>query len=224
MLSCIGIDWAAFSGGAMSDQQQAIVARCQELGIDQHGLASIRNFIRAALFHVELPGTLPADKHLAYNTGIRHATNRITCRGRHGSSRGESRLLSRGAIELRVSIAADSEIERSRKIRRWMSLVTEEHQDPAMAIQEWIEKESPTVDDVVQRLLTHPPVIVTREEDKRIPRRFRKGGTPVERYRDAGIEPLVVEEGSYDFFSRTLSSSGKRRITKYHVPVLAFEA
>jgi len=87
-----------------------------------------------------------------------------------------------------------------------MGLVTEEHQDPALAVEKWIKAEHRTVDDVVERLLKHPPVIVTREEDRRIPSRFRKGGNPSDRYKEAGIETSVVAEGTFEFYRKRLST------------------
>ncbi len=60
----------------MPDQEREIIDLCRKLGIDQHGLGSIKNFIAAAFYHVRLPGTLPADVHVAFNTAIRRATNR----------------------------------------------------------------------------------------------------------------------------------------------------
>ncbi len=208
----------------MTDQQSAIIKRCRELGIDQHGLGSVRNFIRAAFYHAGLDGTLPGDAAVAFNTAIRRATNRIACRGRHGIGRAESRVLSRRAVDLRESILANQEILVGKKFGTWMSLVTEEHQDPALAVDAWIRESGPTVDDVVQRLLAHPAVIITRDEERAIPRQFRTTGTPAERYRAAAIEPVLVEEGTFDFFRNRLSKGGARRKTKYHVPALAFEA
>jgi len=201
------------------DQKSAIIDLCRELGIDEYGLGSIKNFISAAFYHVRLPGTLPADEHLAYNTAIRHATNRIACQGRHGNSRGMSRLLSRGAVDLRDAILKDLAIESpSGKVRRWLGQVTKEHQDPALAVEAWI-RVSPntrTVDDVVRRLLTYPPVIMTREEEKRIPGRFRHGGTPTERYGAAQIEWLFMDEGTFAFFRSRLSPNRQAKPGKYH--------
>ena len=61
----------------MTEQQQRIADRCRALGIENAGLTSIRNFIDTAFYHVGLPGTPPADKHLAWDNAIRRATNRI---------------------------------------------------------------------------------------------------------------------------------------------------
>lgn len=119
----------------MDQVNSRTVARCQELDIDQHGLASITNFVRAATFHISLPGTLPADRHLAIDNAVRRATNRIACQGRHGDSRSMARLLSRGAIELRERILADPSIPNGRKLAHWRALVTDEHQDPVSEIE-----------------------------------------------------------------------------------------
>jgi hypothetical protein len=206
-------------GIRMTDQQAAIVDRCIALGIDQHGLASIRNFIEAAFYHVHLPGTLPADKHLAFNTAIRHATNRIACQGRHGIGRGMSRVLSRGAVDLREAILRDEAIPRcTAKIARWMKQVTEEHQDPVAAVEKWItECATRTVDDVVERLLAHPSVIVTREEEKQIANVYRRGGIAAERYKDAKIETMLVDQGTYAFFSSRLLPDWSSKPGTYHV-------
>src|SRR5580700_1388620 len=191
----------------MSDHQAAIDARLGELGIAPARLASIRNFIAAAFYHVGLPGTQPADKHLAYDNAIRRATNRIACQGGYGSSRGKSRILSRRAITLREAILENPAIPPRDKYRRWLSEVTEEHQDPVAAVEAWITASHGAVreDDVVLRLLTHPTVIITREEERRIPSQFRWDGSPADRYAEADIEPVLVEEGGYAFFSRRLS-------------------
>jgi hypothetical protein len=99
--------------------------------------------------------------------------------------------------------------------------VTEEHQDPVDAVQRWIEATSPEVDDVVLRLLTHPPVIITCRENELIHPRFRKAGSPAERYEH--IVPILVEEGAFDFFRTRLKHSRPRRTSKFHVSELAFE-
>jgi hypothetical protein len=206
----------------MTDQEAAIIERCRELGID-HGPQSLRNFIRAAEYHATLPGTLPGDIAVAYNTAIRRVTQRIACRGMPGISRGESRLLSRAAETLRQAILDDPAVPDRRKCGLWLKQVTEEHQDPVDSVQRWIEAEKPTVDDVVLRLLMHPPVIVTCEENKRIPGRFRTSGTPAERYDAAAIEPVLVEEGTFDFFRKRLAHGRPRRPGKYHLTPLDFE-
>lgn len=201
----------------MSDQQKEIARRGQELGLDQHGLLSIRNFIASAFYHVALPGTPPADKHLAWDHAIRRATNRIACQGHYGGATAKSRLLSQGAIDLRDQILADKAIERRRKFGVWVKAVTEEHQDPVVAIETWINEDLPsrTVDDVVHRLLTHPSVIVTREEERRIPSRYKFAGLPSERYAEAKIVVAPVQErGTFEFF-------GGRHLTKTKYPRMA---
>lgn len=186
----------------MADQEREIISRCKELGIDRPGLNSIRNFIAAAFYHVDLPGTLPADVHVAYNTAIRRATNRIACQGRYGDSRSMSRMLSQRAYDLRDAVLRDDAITPGKKLAVWRAKVTEEHQEPALAVQEWIEARSDTikVDDVVHRLLLNPSVIITCEEEKCIANEFRRHGTPEVRYREPGIKPILVEQGAASFF------------------------
>lgn len=209
----------------MTDQDRDIIDLCRRLGIDRHGLGSIRNFIVAAFFHVRLPGTLPADKHVAYNTAIRRATNRIACQGRHGDSRSMSRLISRGALDLRESVLHDGAIPPGRKLGAWRAQVTEEHQEPALAVQEWIEQNLDTisVDDVVHRLLLSPCVITTCEEEARIPNAYRRRGAPEERYRAAGIEPILVEQGAAQFFQNHLRPGVAPRKGRYDIERLPFE-
>ena len=209
----------------MTDQDREIIDLCRKLGIDQHGLGSIRNFIDAAFFHVGLPGTLPADKHVAYNTAIRRATNRIACQGRHGDSRSMSRLLSRRALALREVVLHDDTILPGKKLGAWRALVTEEHQEPALAVERWIEGnfDKITVNDVIQRLLLHPCVIVTCEEERRIPNMYRRAGAPAERYREAEIEPVLEEFGTAEFFENSLRSKRAVRNGRYYVKPDPFE-
>lgn len=210
----------------MTDQEREIVDRCLKLGIDQHGLGSIKNFIAAAFYHVRLPGTLPADVHVAFNTAIRRATNRIACQGRHGDSRAMSRLLSRRALNLRDTILHNDAISPGRKLGVWRAAVTEEHQDPALAVEEWIRAGSETisVDDVVHRLLLNPAVIVTREEEAAIPNTYRRSGVPEDRYREAGIEPVLVDEGTSKFFQSRIAPGRTNRKGRYHVAPSPFDA
>lgn len=206
------------------DQEREIVDLCRNLGIDRPGLGSINNFIAAAFYHVRLPDTLPADVHVAFNTAIRRATNRIACQGRHGDSRAMSRLLSRRALNLRCAILHNDAISPGKKLGVWRAAVTEEHQDPALAVEEWIRAGSETisVDDVVHRLLLNPAVIVTREEEKAIPNTYRRSGVPEDRYREAGIEPVLVEEGTATFFQSRIAPGRKSRKGRYHVPPSPF--
>lgn len=204
----------------MTDQQLAIQALCEKWRIEDGGLASIRNFIDAAFYHVRLPGTPPADKHLAYDNGIRRATNRIACQGSYGDSRGMSRLLSQGAIELRERILLDSSIEPSKKVAQWMKGVTEEHQCPVSAVEAWIVKnfETATIDDVVHCLLLHPSVIITCDENRSIPSQYRWAGTPEERYGSVNIRPQPVVQGTFEFFRTNLWPHRKARVRKYDAP------
>lgn len=182
----------------MSKLNGEIVALCRDFGIDSAGLGSIRNFIDAAFYHSRLPGTLPADKHVLWNTAIRRATNRIACQGRHGNSCAMSRRLSRDAELLRAAIKADGE---GRKLPRWLGFVTDEHQEPVREVERWIaERSGLTVDDVILRLLRFPSVVITRQEERRIPGAMRHGGIPSQRYAAAGIEIVRVEEGAAAFF------------------------
>lgn len=197
----------------MVDQEREaeIIDRCRSMGIGQCGLGSIRNFIAVAFHHASLPGTLPADKHVAFNSAIRFATNRIACRGRHGDSMGMSRWLSREALKLRDGIAADGE---PNKLARWRSQVTWEHQEPVVAVTDWATVEGRSVDEVVLQLLRCPGVVVTKVEEKAIPSKFRHAGTPGDRYRAAMIEPVLVDVGTADYFrsangGRTPVSRGK---------------
>ena len=209
----------------MTDQEREIVDLCRKLGIDQHGLGSIRNFIAAAFYHVRLPGTLPADVHVVFNTAIRRATNRIACRGRHGDSRAMSRLLSRRALVLRDTLLHNDEIPPGKKLGAWRALVTEEHQEPALVVEEWIRARADeiSVDDVVHRLLLYPSVVITRREEADIPAAYRRRGTPEDRYRDAGIEPVFVKEGTAEFFAGHLSPERTSRKGRYFVAPSPFD-
>ena len=207
----------------MNQYDPTIVARCRELGVDQHGLVSITNFVKAAQHHIALPGTLPADKHLAIDNAVRRATNRIACQGRHGDSRVMSRVLSRGAIDLREAILNDPTIEPAKKLWRWRSLVTDEHQDPVREIEtRWNSEPTLTADAIVGWLLKYPSVIVLREEERRIPSRYRNAGSPAERYAAAGIVVEEVEQGTAEFFAQGRA----RRVRKglYYVEREPFEA
>ena len=210
----------------MTDQEREIVDLCRKLGIDQHGLGSIRNFIDAAFYHVRLPGTLPADAHVAFNTAIRRATNRIACQGRHGDSRAMSRLLSRRALDLRDTILHDDAILSGRKLGVWRAQVTEEHQEPALAVEEWIKAgaDATSVDEVVHRLLLYPSVVITRREEKDIPKVYRRSGAPEDRYREAGIEPVLVEEGTAKFFESRVAPGRTSRKGRYHVAPSPFDS
>jgi hypothetical protein len=204
----------------MDQADSRTIARCGELGIDQHGLTSITNFVRAAMYHIALPGTLPADKHLAIDNAVRRATNRIACQGRHGDSRSMARLLSRGALELRERILADPSIPDGRKLAHWRALVTDEHQDPVSEIEtRWNNDPDLTPEPVVEWLLAHPSVIVLREEERRIPSSNRHSGTPADRYAAAGIIVERVEQGTAEFFAQ----GRPVRNGRYHVERLPFE-
>lgn len=206
----------------MDQIDRRTIARCRELGIDQHGLTSITNFVRAAMFHISLPGTLPADKHLAIDNAVRRATNRIACQGRHGDSRSMARLLSRGAIELRERVLADASIPDAGKLAHWRALVTDEHQDPVSEIEaRWNNDRDPTTEAVVEWLLAHPSVIVLREEERRIPSSHRHSGPPAERYAAAGIIVERVEQGTAEFFAQ--GQARRVRNGRYHVDRLPFE-
>lgn len=194
----------------MSELKREIVALCRGFGIDAAGLGSITNFIDAAFYHSRLPGTLPADVHVLWNTAIRRATNRIACQGRHGNSCAMSRRLSKAAESLRAAIKADGD---ERKLPRWLALVTDEHQEPVREVERWIaNRPDLTVDDVVLRLLRFPSVVVTRQEERRIPSNMRHGGCPLERYEAAGVEVVSVEEGTAAFFGI------RRQAGAYYVP------
>jgi hypothetical protein len=136
-----------------------------------------------------------------------------------------SRLLSRRAIDLREAILHDDAISPSKKLGTWRAAVTEEHQEPALAVQEWIEGQldTVTVDDVVRRMLLCPSVIVTCEEEADIPNEFRRRGLPDERYRKTGIELVLVEQGTARFFENHLRSGRSNRRGRYYVEPLAFE-
>lgn len=182
--------------------EQALIERCQELDIDEHGLVSITNFIKAAMYHVSLPGTLPADKHVAINTAIRRATNRILCQGRHGDSRSMGRLLSRGAIRLRDAIQSDTAILPNRKLGVWRAQVTEEHQEPVREVERrWAAEPDLLPETVVRWLLQAPSAIILRSEERTISNDHKHRGSAAERYAAAGIELEFVNLGTADFFS-----------------------
>nr|WP_313427747.1 hypothetical protein [Brevundimonas diminuta] len=173
-------------GGEMADLEAEIITRCQALGLGRCGLGSIRNFIATAFYHASLPGTLPADRHVAFNSAIRFATNRIACQGRDGASIWSSRVLSRRAYELRQALLTDHQPERA-KVKAWTQAVTFEHQDPVWEVQDWIDKDSRIgVDDVIKHeaLLReagvfHPPeTSVWREASDWFDKLYR-GAEPV---------------------------------------------
>lgn len=210
-------------GGEMADLEAEIITRCQALGLGRCGLGSIRNFIATAFYHASLPGTLPADRHVAFNSAIRFATNRIACQGRDGASIWGSRVLSRRAYELRQALLTDDQPDRA-KVKAWTQAVTFEHQDPVWEVQDWIDKDDRIgVDDVIRRLLVHPAVVILREEDKKIPGAFRSRGRPEERYEAAGIEVMTVGEGTGALFRAQLWPDRPQRKTKYHWPFEPFD-
>lgn len=208
----------------MTDLEAEIVSRCQALGLGRCGLGSIRNFIATAFYHAALPGTLPADRHVAFNSAIRFATNRIACQGRDGASIWGSRVLSRRAYELREALLTDEQPERA-KVKAWTQAVTFEHQDPVWEVQDWIDKDNRIgVDDVIRRLLVHPAVVILREEEKTIPGAFRSRGRPDERYEAAGIEVVTAEEGAGALFRARLWPDRPHRKSKYHWAFEPFDA
>ncbi len=201
----------------MTDQEQRIIDRCKALGIGRCGLGSIRNFIAAAFYHVGLPGTLDADKHVAFNSAIRFATNRIACQGRDGPSIWQSRVISRKAL--------DRSREPDITPAEWAGLVTFEHQDPVLAVQTWIGiTPSVSVDDVVLRLLDHPGVVVLRKEEQAIDNRFKSSGSPHDRYLSAGIEVVQTEEGVAAYFRSIAPRARAIRRRKYHTNFVPFES
>lgn len=203
-------------GVGMSDLEAEIVSRCQALGLGRCGLGSIRNFIASAFHHSSLPGTLPADRHVAFNSAIRFATNRIACQGRDGASIWGSRVLSRRACELRETLLTNDQPVRS-KVKAWTQAVTFEHQDPVWEVQDWIDKDdSIGVDDVIRRLLIHPAVVILREEEKAIPGAFRSRGRPDARYEPAGIAVVTTNEGTGALFRARLWPDRSLRKSKYH--------
>lgn len=205
----------------MSDVLRSeIVDLCRQYGMGQCGLDSIRNFIAAAYHHAGLPGTLPADKHVAFNSAIRFATNRIACRGRHGDSIGMSRMVSRRALTLRDQIAADL---LPRKLQRWRSDVTWEHQEPVVELTRFAEEPERSVDAVVLQMLRFPGVVVTKVEERAIEPQYRTAGEPAVRYQAPGIEPLLVEQGTFEFFRDLAGARVTERKGKYFEPFKPFE-
>ncbi len=208
----------------MADLEAEIVSRCQALGVGRCGLGSIRNFIASAFYHASLPGTLPADRHVAFNSALRFATNRIACQGRDGASIWGSRVLSRRARDLREALLADEQSERA-KVKAWTQAVTFEHQDPVREVQDWIDKDDGVgVDDVIRRLLAYPAVVILREEEKRIPGAYRSRGRPDERYEAADIEVITVREGTGALFRARLWPDRPVRKNKYHWAFEPFDA
>jgi hypothetical protein len=104
--------------------------------------------------------------------------------------------------------------------------VTEEHQDPALEVEGWIRDagDKISIDDVVLRLLTYPPAVVTLEEERAIPPHFRRAGAPGARYAAARIELQIVAVGTAEFFRRRNGRRGRTRRGKYHVDHTPFES
>ena len=199
----------------MAAFDSALIEHCRRLDIDEPGLVSITNFIKAAMYHAALPGTLPADRHVAINTAIRRATNRILCQGRHGDSRAMGRLLSRGAIDLRQAVQADEAVPPNRKLLVWRAQVTEEHQEPVREVERrWMAEPDLRAETVVLWLLQAPSAIILRDEERRIPGGHRHRGSAAERYRAAGIELVLAETGAADFFA---GGARRRRKGSYEV-------
>lgn len=206
---------------AMNQHDPIIVTRCRELGIDQHGLVSITNFVRAAMYHIALPGTLPADQHLAIDNAVRRATNRIACQGRHGDSRSMSRVLSRGALRLREAVLADPAIPVGKKLAHWRLQVTDEHQEPVREVERrWVATPDIAAETIVGWLLERPSAIILREEERRIANAHRHSGAPEERYAEPGIIIELVELGAADFFAQ--GRMRRQRNSAYHVERLPF--
>lgn len=205
------------------ERQAYIINRCKALGVDQVGLRSIRQFVEAGLNHAQAPLITAADQHVALNSNLRFATNRIACQGRHGHSVAQCRLLSRAALALRDSLAIDESIPPENKFSHWFQQVTEEHQDPVASVGDSIlvALDTITVDEIVERLLIHPSVIVTRHENRHdIPRGMKHRGEAAARYVVIGA-PVLVEEGTMAFFDRMAGRTRRSRASKYdvdHVP------
>ncbi|ESQ89912.1 hypothetical protein ABAC460_11465 [Asticcacaulis sp. AC460] len=206
-------------------QEAEIQKLCKEIGLDKWGLSSARNFLMAAIYHRSLPGTLPADKHVAINSALRFASGRLTCGGRHGAPWALAKHMSVAAANRRAAIRADITIPAARKIHRWKSEVTFEHRDPVSQIEHDIFDADGnligTIDDIILRLLKCPPVIILRTEEKAI--KAKSKGTAEERYRDTRIEITVVEQTSGEFFGDPDLKRVVRR-GKYFVPDDPFEA
>ena len=195
----------------------AVIARCRELGIGQCGLGSITNFVRTAYYHLSLPGTLKADRHLAFNSAVRAATGRIACQGRHGSAIWMSRIISEGANALRISLSPEQRLA-------WSAAVTLEHQDPVREVERWaLAQGHPvrSVDQVVARLLEYPPVVVLRSEEAKILNHFRSAGRPEERY--AGlIDVMTVSDSTATYFAIKAGRADRPYRGKYFDPFQAF--
>jgi hypothetical protein len=119
----------------------------------------------------------------------------------------------------------DDAILPGRKLGVWRAEVTEEHQEPALAVEGWIRAGADTisVDDVVHRLLLYPSVVITRREEADIPNAYRRGGVPEDRYREAGIEPVLVEEGTAKFFESRIAPGRTSRKGRYYVEPSPFD-
>lgn len=205
----------------MNQHDPLIVTRCQELGIDQQGLMSITNFVRAAMYHIALPGTLPADQHLAIDNAVRRATSRIACQGRHGDSRSMSRVLSRGALHLREAILVDPGIPVGKKLGHWRLQVTDEHQEPVREIERrWTAHSDLTAETVVGWLLERPSAIILRDEERRIASAHRRAGAAEERYALPGIVVELTELGAAEFFAQGAARRSRKGV--YHVDRLPF--
>lgn len=93
--------------------------------------------------------------------------------------------ISKEALKLKNEIPFDE----------WIRETINEHQEPLKVIWDWLldEKDSLTVQLVLDRFRKYPMVIITKDENSTLNRLgLSSNGDPEERYRQAGIE--IVQE------------------------------
>jgi hypothetical protein len=204
-----------------SPNNEVILRHCVELGIPVDRIEGLRNILRAAFYHVGLPGTPPWDVHIAWDHAIRLVTGRIACQGEYGRPLAMGRVLSQGAMDSRADILRNPAFKSPpARFAAWRGGVTVEHQELVVVVEAWIHESKPDADRLLEHLLTYPSVIVTREEDTRLTEEgFRTRGTALERYERAKI---VVSRGvvaTGEFFRKGVPAKlGHRKYLKTPTP------
>lgn len=167
--------------------------RCENLGLGQCGLNSVRAWVQAGLYHLSLPGCLEDDARWSMNHALRAASIRIVCQGRAGKPVFLARVMSRKASDRLDDLAKES--DRKTALNKWAKEVTFEHQDRVSSVQAWAVtggEGRPTVDTIVRRLLMYPAVLIDKAEDQTLNRLgLRTRGEAPDRYAQAGIVPVI---------------------------------
>ena len=99
------------------------------------------------------------------------------------------------AVKIRCRKISREAMSRKEKMPdSWWKETINEHQEPLEQVWTWIckNKDTVTIKEIADRFKQWPMVLVTREEDSELRKRRDLG--PVERYKEAGIEIVEVEQ------------------------------